>query len=78
MWGREWLTVFRSSPGFPSGSLGKESACSAEDPGSILGLEGLLEKAMVTHSSILAWRILTTEELVGYSPWGRKEADTTE
>ena len=32
-----------------------------------------LEKAMVTHSSILAWRIQWTEE-----PWGRKESDTTE
>jgi len=27
-----------------------------------LGLEDLLEKGMVTHSSILAWRIPWTEE----------------
>ena len=27
-----------------------------------LGLEGPLEKGMATHSSILAWRILWTEE----------------
>ena len=27
---------------------------------------------MATHSSILAWRIPWTEELAGYSPWGRK------
>ena len=33
---------------------------------------------MATHSSILAWRIPWTEELAGYSPWGRKESDTTE
>ena len=34
---------------------------------------------MATHSSILAWRIPWTEEsLVGYSPRGHKEADTTE
>ena len=33
---------------------------------------------MATHSSILAWRIPWTQELVGYSPWGRKESDTTE
>ena len=35
---------------------------------------------MATHSSILAYRILWTEEpggLEGYSPWGRKESDTT-
>ena len=41
--------------------------------------EGLLEKEMATHSSILAWRIPWTEEpTVGYSPWGRKGWDTTE
>ena len=34
---------------------------------------------MVTHSSILAWRIPWTEEPGGlYSPWGCKESDTTE
>ena len=37
-----------------------------------------LEKSMPTHSSILAWRIPWTEDLVGYSPWGLKELDTTE
>ena len=34
---------------------------------------------MATHSSILVWRILWTERnLVGCSPWGCKELDTTE
>ena len=34
---------------------------------------------MATHSSILAWRIPWTEEPGGlYSPWDRKESDTTE
>ena len=33
--------------GFPSGSDGKESACNAEDPGSVPGLENPLEKGMV-------------------------------
>ena len=33
---------------------------------------------MATHSSILAWKIPGTEELVGYSPWGPKELVTTE
>ena len=56
-----------------------------------------LEKAMATHSSILAWRIPGTREPGGlpsrvaqsrtrlkrlssssYSPWSRKELDTTE
>jgi len=46
-----------------------------------LGREDPLEKEMATHSSILAWKIPWTEgqrSLVGYSPWGRKELDTTE
>ena len=37
-----------------------------------------LEKEMASHSSILAWRIPWTEEPGGYSPWSRKESDTTE
>ena len=51
--------------------------------------EDPLEKEMATHSSTLAWRIPWTEEpaglqstgsqrVVGYSPRGRKESDTTE
>ena len=35
-----------------------------------------LEKGVVTHSSILAWRIPGQRSLVGYSLWGRKELDT--
>ena len=33
---------------------------------------------MATHSSVLAWRISWTDEPAGYSPWDRKELDTTE
>ena len=44
-----------------------------------LGREDPLEKETETHSSIHAWKIPWTEEsLVGCSPWGRKESDTTE
>ena len=43
-----------------------------------LGQEDSLEDSMATHSSILAWRILWTEEPGGHGPWGRKESDTTE
>ena len=43
-----------------------------------LGVQDTLEKGMATHSSILVWRMLWTERnLVGYSPWGCKELDTT-
>ena len=46
--------------GFPCSSVGKESACSAGDPGSIPGLEDPLEKEMATHPSILASKISRT------------------
>ena len=42
---------------FPSGSDGKESACSAGDLGPILGQEEPLGKGMAAHSSILASKI---------------------
>ena len=41
-----------------------------------LGWEDPLEEGMVTHSSILAWSIPMDRD--PYSPWGRKESDTTE
>ena len=43
--------------GFPSGSVGKESACSAGDLVQSLAWEDALEEGMTTHSNILAWRI---------------------
>ena len=53
------------------------SAGDAKDMAS-LGWEDPLEKGMATHCSILAWRIPWTERsLAGYSPWGRRESDTT-
>ena len=48
----------------------KESACNAGDPGSILDQEDPLEEGMVTHSSILAWRIPGTEEPGGLQSMG--------
>ena len=52
---------------------GKESACSAgvaETWVQSLGREDPLEKEMATHSSILAWRILWTEEPGGLQSTG--------
>ena len=43
-----------------------------------LGWEGLLEKEMTTHSSILAWRIPWTEEPGSLQFMGHKKLDTTE
>ena len=42
-----------------------------------LGWEDTLEKGMLTHSHILAWRTLWTESLAGYSPFGHNESDMT-
>ena len=47
---------------FPSGSDGKEFACSVGDLDSIPGAEDSLENEMATHSSILAWKIPWTDE----------------
>ena len=47
----------KHSEGFPGGSDSKESACNAGDLGLIPGSGDLLEKGMVTHWGILAWRI---------------------
>ena len=43
-----------------------------------LSWEDPLEKEIVTHSSILAWKIPWTEEPgIGYHPWGHKQSDMT-
>ena len=60
----QWLVT--GPHGFPGGSDGKESACSA----GALGQEDPLEKGMSTHSSILAWRIPWTEEPGGLQSMG--------
>ena len=43
---------------------------------SSLGWEDPLEKGMGSQSSILAWRIPWTEEMVGHSPRGLRESET--
>ena len=55
------LVSTRYSKGFPDGSDGYESACNAENLGSIPGFCPL-EKGLATHSSIFAWRIPWTKE----------------
>jgi len=39
---------------------------------------GRTEKALAPDSSTLAWKSPWVESLVGCSPWGREESDTTE
>ena len=43
-----------------------------------LGWEDALAKEMATHFSTLAWKSQGWRSVVGYSPRGRKQSDTTE
>ena len=65
--------------GFPGGSDGKESACNAGDLGSIPGLG---RSPGGGNGKPLQYSCLENphgqRNLVGYSPWGHKESDTTE
>ena len=58
---------------FPGGSDGKESACNAGDPRSILGWEDPLEKGIASYSSILVWRIPWTEKPGGLQSMGSQK-----
>ena len=40
-----------------------------------LGWKDPLEKEVATHSSILAWEVLWTEEPGGLQIWGSQESD---
>ena len=67
--------------GFPSGSAIKNLPVMQEIEVWSLSQEDPLEKEMVTHSSILAWRLpwsLVKRSLVGYSPRDCKKLDMTE
>ena len=48
------------------------------DPGSIPALGRFPVEGMATHSSILPGKSHKQRSLMGYSPWGHKESDTTE
>ena len=65
--------------GFPGGSELKESACNAGELGSIPGLGQSLGGG---NGNPLQYSCLGESHgqrsLVGYSPWGCKQSDTTE
>ena len=58
----QFWSFFRMSWGLPGVSNGKESACNAGDEFNPWVRKIPLEKRMLTHSSILDWRIPWTEE----------------
>ena len=62
--------------GFPGSSVVKNLPAMQETQVPSLGQEDPLEEEMATHSSVLTWRT-QWRNLVGYSPWGRKESDVT-
>ena len=66
--------------GFPGGSNGKESAYNVRDLGLIPGLGRSPGRGHGNPSRILTWRIPMDRGAwwATYSPWGRKELDTTE
>ena len=65
--------------GFPGGSAGKESACNAEDLGSIPRSEKIPWRREWQPTPVfLPGESYGQRRLVGYSPWGHKESDTTE
>ena len=63
---------------FPSGSHGKDLPAMQETWVQSLGWEDHVEKGMASYSSVLPGESHGQRSLVGYSPWGRKESDTTE
>ena len=77
--------------GLPGGSNSKESACNVGDPGSIPGLGrapreengkpflySCLKNPMDGGASSVPEKSRGQRSLVGYSPLGHKESDTTE
>ena len=72
--------VFRFSIvtlGFPGGSDGKASACSAGDLGSIPG-SGRSPGERNGTPVLLPGKFRGLRSLAGYSSWGHKESDTAE
>ena len=74
------MDVRSCSLGFPGGSAVKNLPAVQELQEmrvQSLGQEDPQEEGMATHSSILAWRILQTEEPGGLHPIGWQRADMT-
>ena len=65
--------------GIPDGSDSQESACNAGDAGSIPGSGGSPGRRAWLHTPVfLLEEFHGQKSLVGSSPWGGNESDTTE
>ena len=80
------LLLFEVSTGhydrLPGGSVGKEAACNEGDIGDTGLIPGSVRSSGGGHSNPPQYSCLENPQgqrsLVGYSPWGHKESDTTE
>ena len=74
------IWAFFIYPGFPGGSEVKASACNAGDLGSIpgSGISIPWRRKWQPTPVFLPGESHGQRSLVGYSPWGRKESETTE
>ena len=75
-----WTLGHPLTQGFPGGSDSKESACNAGDLSLVPGLGGSLGEGngWLFTPVFLPGESHGQRSLVGYSPWGYKELDTTE
>ena len=83
-----WTSIFISlgcvsrsgiAGSFPGGSDGKESACNVGDLGSVPGLGSFPWRREWQPTPVFLYgEFHGLRSLVGYSPWGCKESDTTE
>ena len=75
--GQIWVQI--QSLGFPGGSDGKEPTCNAGNPGSIPGSGRSPEQGTGYRTPVFLPGVSHGQRnLVGYSPWGCTELDTTE
>ena len=70
------LVLFSPILGFPGDSVAKSPPDMQEIQVQFLGLENPLEKEMVTHSSMLVWRIPWTEEPGRLQSTGSQKSQT--
>ena len=77
MWEEKKGAIFWGPPFYSvlGGSVGKESACNAGDPGSI---SPLWRREWLPTPVFLPGESPRQRSPVDYSPWGHKESDTTE
>ena len=74
-----YLVTYSISQGFPSGSDGKESICNTGDVGFDIWVGKIPWSRKWQPTPVLLPRESHGQRsLVGFSPWGHKESDTTE